>query len=27
MPVIGERMTELWGLAESYIRARLLGQG
>ena len=27
MPVIGERMTELWSLAESYIRARLLGQG
>jgi hypothetical protein len=27
MPVIGERMTELWGMAEAYIRARLLGQG
>jgi flagellar biosynthesis protein FliR len=27
MPVIGERMTELWGLAEGYIRTRLLGQG
>jgi flagellar biosynthetic protein FliR len=27
MPIIGERMIELWQLAERYIRARLLGVG